>query len=83
MDFCSSSSENLTSPVPGRIHNFTRPVYGFPSINIYIICECLKKEKQRPDRNGQPGGKFADPVTFFSRKPSKNIDANGSVAEGC
>ena len=41
----------------------------------------LKKAKQRPDRKGQPGGKFADPVTFFP-KARENIDATGSVTEG-
>ena len=40
-----------------------------------IICECLKNAKQRPDSKGQPGGKFADPVTFFFRKPGEIIDA--------
>ena len=46
------------------------------------MCVCLKKAKQRPDRKEQPGGKFADPVAFF-RKPGENIDATGSVTEGC
>ena len=36
--------------------NFTRPVCGFPGATFtypaYIICVCLKKAKQRPDRKG-------------------------------
>ena len=71
VDFLSSSSENLASPVPGEILNFTRrPVCGFPgATSTYpacIICICLKKAKQRLDRKGQPAETFADPVTFFS-----------------
>jgi len=69
VDFSPSPSENLASPEPGEIFNFTRPVDGFPgaifTYPAYIICVCLKKAKQRPDRDGLPGGKFADPVTFF------------------
>ena len=42
----------------------------------------LKKAKQRPEREGQPGGKFADPKFFF-RKLGENIDATRSVKEGC
>ena len=33
----------------------------------YIICARLKKARHRPDRKGQPGGKFIDPVTFFPK----------------
>ena len=40
-----------------------------------------QKAKQRPNRKGQPGGIFADPVIFFSLKPVENIDTTGSVAE--
>ena len=65
-----SSSENLASPVPGEIFNFTRSVCGFPCATFtqpaYIFSVCLKKAKRRPDRKGQPGGKFADQVRFFS-----------------
>ena len=43
---------------------------------------CLKKAKQRPEREGQPAGKFADPKFIF-RKLGENIDATGSVKEGC
>ena len=86
VDFFTAPSENLGSLVPGEIVNFTRPVCGFPGASftypVYIICVCFKKAKQRPDRKGQLGGKFADPVTFF-RKPNENIDATGSVTEGC
>ena len=57
MNFFLSPSENLVSPVPGEILNFTRSVCGFPSASFtypaYIICVCLKKAKQRPDRKGQ------------------------------
>ena len=71
VDFFPSSSENLASPLRGEISNFTRPVCGFPGATFtspeYIICVCLKKAKQRPDRKGQPGGKFARPVTFFQK----------------
>ena len=63
------SQWNFASFVPGEILNFTRPVCGFPGTTFtypaYIICVSLKKAKQRPDRNGQPGRKFADPLTFF------------------
>ena len=73
VDFLSSSSEHLASPVPGEILNFTRPVCGFPGATFTypacIICICLKKAKQGLDRKGQPAGKFADPVTFFSENP--------------
>ena len=34
--------------------------------SIYHFSVCLKNVKQRPDRNGQRGGKIADPLTFFS-----------------
>lgn len=42
----------------------------------------LKKAKQRPEREGQPGGKFIE-AKFFFRKLGENIDATGSVKEGC
>ena len=32
--------------------------------NKHVICVCLKKAKQRPDRKGQPGRQF-NPETFF------------------
>ena len=55
---------------------FTRHVCGFPGATFtcpaYIICVCLKKASQRPDRKGHPGGKLADRVTFFHRKPGEN-----------
>ena len=74
VDFFPLSSENLASTVPGEILNFTRrPVRGFPgATSTYpacIICICLKKAKQGLDRKGQPAGKFADLVTFFSENP--------------
>ena len=84
--FPSAASENLAFPLPDENFNFNRPVCGFPGATFtypaYNICVCLKKAKQRPDRKGQPGIKFADTMIFF-RKPTKNIDATGSVAEGC
>ena len=56
VDFFTAPNENLASPVPGEIFNFTRPVCGFPSAAFTypacIICVCLKKTKQQPDRNG-------------------------------
>ena len=59
VDFFRSHSENLASTVSGEIFYFTRPVYGFPGATFiypaYIICVCLRKAKQRPDRKGQPG----------------------------
>ena len=57
----------------------------FLAINgIYLAINgiYLKKAKQRPEREGQPGGKFADPKFFF-RKLGENIDATRSVKEGC
>ena len=63
VDFFPSPSENLASQAPGEIFYFTRPVCGFPSATFtypaYITCARLKKEKQRPDRKGQPGGKLS------------------------
>ena len=61
VDFFASAGENLASPVHGEILNFTRPVCGLPGATLtnpaYIICVCLKKAKQRPDRKGQPSEK--------------------------
>ena len=72
--------------MPGEIFHFIRPVCGFPgatfTYSAYIICVCLKEAKQRPDRKGQPGGKFADLVTFFP-KTGENINATGFVTEAC
>ena len=71
--FFPSPSENLASPLPHEIFNFTRPVCGFPGTTFtypaYIICVCLKKAKQGHDRKGQASGKFAGEVMFFSEKP--------------
>ena len=72
--FFPSPSENLTSPLPGENFNFIRPLCGFPGVTqlyipSYIIWVCLTKAKHWPDRKGQPGGKFSNPVRFF-RKPS-------------
>ena len=65
--------------------NFTRPVCGFSGATFtylaYIICVRLKNAKQRLGRKGQPGGKFAHPMTSF-RKPGENIDATRSVTSG-
>ena len=73
--FFPSPCKNLASPVPGEIFSFIRPVCGFPSATFtytaYIICVCLKKDKQRPDRKRQTGGKFTDRVTFFSGNPMR------------
>ena len=73
VDFLSSCSEDLASPVPVEILNFTRPVCAFLGATFtypaWIICICLKKAKQRLDRKGQPAEKFADPMTFFSENP--------------
>ena len=60
--------------LPGtvEIFKFTRSVCDLSGATLtypaYIIWICLKRAKQRPDSKGQPGGKFADPVTFFSAK---------------
>ena len=58
VDFFHSPSENLASPVTGKIFNITRPVCGFPGATFthpaYFIYVCLKIVKQRPDRKGQP-----------------------------
>ena len=61
--------------------NFTRPVFGFllHTQHILFVSVCLKTPKQA---TRQPGGKFADLVTFFP-KTGENIDATGSVTEGC
>jgi len=63
---------NLGFPVPGEIFNFTWPVCCFPGATFTypacIICLCLKKAKQQPDRKGQPGWKFAWPSDLFSRE---------------
>jgi len=71
VDFFPSTKKILASPVHGEIFNFTRPVCGFPGAAFThparIICVCLKKTKQQPDRKRQSGGKFADPVTFFPK----------------
>ena len=68
-----SKEHTLSLPGQGGILNFTVPVCGFPGANFTypacIIYARLKKTKQRPDRNEQPGGKFADPVTFFFKNP--------------
>ena len=77
MDFLSSASENLASPVSGETLNFTQPVCGLPAVifprPVCIICLCLKKAKQRPDIKAQRGGKFVGLVTC----------ATGSVTEEC
>lgn len=68
-----SLSKNLGSPVAGEIFNFSRTVCGFPSARftypVRVACVRLKKANKRPDRNGQPRGEFADPVTFVSENP--------------
>ena len=84
VDILPSPSENLASPVPAwRICNLTRPVCGFPGPTFtypaYTICVRLKKAKQRHDRKGQPGGKFADPVTFFSQNLPLGLLQRGVV----
>lgn len=60
-----------------------RQVCGFPGANFtypaYIICVCLKKANQQPDRQGHPGGKFADPVTFFSQNLPLGLLQRGVV----
>ena len=70
-DFFPSPSKNLAYPVPGEIFSFTRPVCGFSGATFTypanIVCVCLKRAKQRPDREGQPGGQFADQVTFLPK----------------
>lgn len=40
----------------------------------------FERAKQRPDRKSQPGGKFADSVTFF-QKIRCNMDSTVSVTE--
>ena len=82
VDFFRSATENLASLVSGENFYFTRPVCGFPGATFThpacIICVCLKKANQQPDRNEQPGGNFANPVTFFP-KPGENINCTGSL----
>ena len=68
--FFPSPTENFASLVRGEISFFTRPVCGFPGSSFtypaYITFVCLKKAKQRLDRKGKPGGKFAASVKYFS-----------------
>ena len=68
VEFLPSANE-FCLPCTSWNFNFPRPVCGFPGATFtypaYIICVSLKKAKQRPDRKGQPGRKFADPLTFF------------------
>ena len=65
VEFFPSHSENLASPVPDEI--LILPVQ-FVASSVRILhtqdgtCVCLKKAKQRPNRKGKPGGKFADLV---------------------
>ena len=48
-----------------------------------IICICVpEKGKQRPDRKGQLVENLPTPWRFF-RKRGEDIDATGSVTEGC
>ena len=83
--FFPSVNKNLASSVPGEILNFSqtslwllRCDFYIPS--IYHLC-MFEKAKQRPNRKGQPGAIFADPMIFFSLKAVDNIDTTGSVAE--
>ena len=47
VDYFPSPGENLASPLPGEIFNFTRPVCGATFTNpAYIIYVCLNKAKQ-------------------------------------
>ena len=77
VEFSSSRNKNFASAVTGEIFNFTRPVYGFLFATFtypaYIICICLKKAAQRPDRKGQACGKLSvtegcmDTVVFMRK----------------
>jgi len=95
MDYFPSPSDNLASPrclvkflilrgqfmaVPMWLLYIQRQEPWF--LPAYIICVCLKRQKQRPDRKGKPGEKYADQVTF-SCENLVRIDATGSVTEGC
>ena len=59
----------MASPVkflnfPGQFCGFPGATFTYPT---YIICVYLKMGKKQPDRKGQPGGQFADLVTFFPK----------------
>ena len=73
VDLFPSPNENLASPVSGEIFTeFYSVGMWLPRCDFYIPSAYhLKKSKQRPDRKGQPGGKFAYPVTFFSENPMR------------
>ena len=77
MDYFPSPSDNLASPrylvkflilrgqfmvVPMWLLYIQRQEPWF--LPAYIICVCLKRQKQRPDRKGKPGEIYADQVMF-------------------
>ena len=77
MDFFPSPNENLASPMPGEIFNFTRPVCGFPdAIPAHIIS---KTQNSVLTERGNLVGNLPSQWRFLSRKPS----ATASVTEGC
>ena len=69
--FFLSLSETVGSPVPDELYNFTWTVYGFSGAPFTypacIICVCLKKAKQRPDRRGNPVENMPTRWRFFSK----------------
>ena len=84
LDFFPSPKENSTSPVTGEMFNFTRPVRGFPDATFTFPAHIISKSQNNIlTEGGNLVENLASQWRFFFGKPSENIDATGSVAEGC
>ena len=71
VEFFLSLSENVGSPVPDELYNFTWTVCGLSgALFTYpacILCLCLKKAKQRSDRRGNPVENMPSRWRLFSK----------------
>ena len=87
VDFFQSPSENLASPVTGKIFIITYPAsLWLPRCDFYIPSKyhlCMfEKGKTATWQNGDTWWKICWPGDLFFRKPGETLNATGSYVDG-